>query len=88
MAHWAEYFEQLLTVDPPSGQLQTAGIQSMAADTPIDETIPCIDEAKEACAQVNGWKSSVGSACMERTAATIMLEYCSTYQAKCLPISC
>ena len=25
MARWAEYFEQLFTMDPPSGQIQTEG---------------------------------------------------------------
>ena len=26
MARWAGYFEQLFTVDPPSGQIRTAGL--------------------------------------------------------------
>ena len=46
MAHWAEYFEQLFTVDPPSGQLQTAGLQTLDADPPIDETAPSIGDVK------------------------------------------
>ena len=29
MVRWAEYFEQLCTVDPRSGQLWTAGLQTL-----------------------------------------------------------
>ena len=46
MARWAEYFEQLFTVDPANGQLQTAGLQMLDADPPIDETAPSIGESK------------------------------------------
>ena len=38
MARWAEHIEHLFTVDPPTGQLQTAGLQILDADQPIDET--------------------------------------------------
>ena len=47
MARWAEYFEQLFTVDPPSGQLQTAGLQTLDADPPIDDTAPSIGDVKD-----------------------------------------
>ena len=47
MAHWAEYFEQLFTLEPPSGQLRTAGLQTLDADPPIDETAPSIGDVKE-----------------------------------------
>ena len=53
MARWAEYFEQLLTVDPPGGQLQTAELQ-----TPIDETAPSIVDVKEAVAKLRGGKAA------------------------------
>ena len=41
-ARWAEYFQQLFTVDPPSGQLQTAGLQTVDVDPRINETAPSI----------------------------------------------
>ena len=37
-------------VDPPSGQLRTAGLQTLDADPPIDETAPSIDDINEAVA--------------------------------------
>ena len=52
MARWAEYFEQLLTVDPPSGQLRTTGLQTLDADPPIDETASSIDDVKEAAVKL------------------------------------
>ena len=68
MARWAEYFEQLFTVDPPSGLLRTAGLQMLDADPPIDETAPSIGDVKETtdyrvsddgcCGKVEGWKGS------------------------------
>ena len=58
MARWAEYFEQLFTVDPPSGQLQTAGLQTLNADPPIDVTAPSIDDVKEAVAKLRGGKAA------------------------------
>ena len=35
-------------MDPPSRQLQTAGLQTLDADPPIDETAPSIEDVKEA----------------------------------------
>ena len=58
MARWAEYFEQLFTVDPPSGQLQTAGLQALDADPPIDETAPSFDEVKKAVGRLRGGKAA------------------------------
>ena len=58
MARWAEYFEQLFTVDPPSGQLRTAGLQTLDADPPIDETAPSIGDVKEAVAKLRGGKAA------------------------------
>ena len=37
MARWAEYFEQLFKVNPPSGRLQTTVLQEMDADPPINQ---------------------------------------------------
>ena len=54
MARWAEYFEQLFKVNPPSGQLQTTGLQMMDADPPINEVPPSIDEVKEAVTKLRG----------------------------------
>ena len=47
MSRRAEYSEQLFTMDPPSGQLQTAGVQTLDADPPIDETASSIGDPKE-----------------------------------------
>ena len=58
MARWAEYFEQLFMVDPPSGQLQTGGLQTLDADPPIDETAPSIVDVKEAVAKLTGGKAA------------------------------
>ena len=52
MARWAEYFEQLFKVNPPSGRLQTTGLQVMNADPPIKEVAPSNDEVKEAVAKL------------------------------------
>ncbi|XP_045124381.1 uncharacterized protein K02A2.6-like [Portunus trituberculatus] len=58
MARWAEYFEQLFTIDPPSGQLQTAGLQILDADPSIDETAPYTDDVKEAVAKLRSGKTA------------------------------
>ena len=58
MARGAEYFEQLFTVVPPIGHLQTAGLQTLDADPPIDETAPSIDDVKEAVARLRGGKAA------------------------------
>ena len=58
MARWAEYFEQLFMLDPPSGQLRTAGLQALDADPPIDETASSIDNVKEAVAKLRGGKAA------------------------------
>ena len=58
MTRRAEYFEQLFTVDPPSRQLQTAGLQTLDADPPIDETAPSIGDVKEAVAKFIGGKAA------------------------------
>ena len=58
MVHWVEYFEQLFTVDPPSGQLQTAGFQMLDADPSIDESAPSIGNVKEAVAKLRGGKAA------------------------------
>ena len=61
MAHWAEYFEHLFLVDPPSRQLQTAGLQKLDADPPIGKTAPSISNVKEAVAKLRGGKLGVKS---------------------------
>ena len=38
MVHLAEYLKQLFMVDPPSGQLQTAGLYMLDADLPTDKS--------------------------------------------------
>ena len=48
-------------MDPPSGQLQTAGLQTLDADPPIDETAPSIGDVKKAVAKLRGGK--VASIC-------------------------
>ncbi|KAG0718623.1 Transient receptor potential channel pyrexia [Chionoecetes opilio] len=58
MVRWAEYFEQLFTVDPPTEQLHTTGLQAVDADTPIDETAPSLDEVREAVAKLRGGKAA------------------------------
>ena len=58
MARWAEYFEQLFKVNPPSGQLQTTGLQVVDADPPINEAAPSIDEVKEAVAKLKDGKAA------------------------------
>ena len=63
MARWAEYFEQLFMVDPPSGQLQTAGLQTLDADPPIDETVPSIDDVKEALPNLQDGKATSVQSC-------------------------
>ena len=40
LSYWAEYFEQLFTGDPSRRQLQTAGLQTLNANSSIDETAP------------------------------------------------
>ena len=50
MARWVEYFEQLFTVDPPSGQLLTAGLQTLDADPHIVTKLhPPLAMAKRPC---------------------------------------
>ena len=58
MARWAEYFEQLFKVNPPSGQLQTPGLQVMDANPPINQAAPSIDEVKEAVAKLRVGKAA------------------------------
>ncbi|KAG0730078.1 Cysteine protease ATG4D [Chionoecetes opilio] len=58
MARWAEHFGQLFTVDPPTGQLHTTGLQAVDADPPIDETAPSLDEVREAVAKLSGGKAA------------------------------
>ncbi|KAG0698159.1 Protein spinster [Chionoecetes opilio] len=57
MARWAEYFGQLFTVDPPTEQLHTTGLQAVDADPPIDETAPSLTKS-ERRSKVEGWKGS------------------------------
>ena len=54
MARWAEYFEQLFKVNPPSGRFQTTGLQVTDADPSVNEAAPSIDEVKEAVAKLRG----------------------------------
>ena len=58
ISRWAEYFEQLFRVDPPSRQLQTAGLQMLNADPPIDETAPSIGDVKKAVAKLRSGKAA------------------------------
>ena len=58
MGRWAEYFEQLFKVNPPSRQLQATRLQMMDADPPINEAPPSIDEVKEAVAKLRGGKAA------------------------------
>ena len=58
MVRWDEYFEQIFMVDPPSGQFQTAGVQTTDTNTPIAETPFYIDEVKEAVEKLRGGKAT------------------------------
>ena len=58
MTRCVEYFEQLSTVDSSSGQFQTAGLQTLDADPPVDETVSSIDDVKEAVANLRGRKAA------------------------------
>ena len=57
MARSTGYFKQLLTVDPPRGELQTAGLQRLDADPPINETAPSVDDIKEAVVKLKSGKA-------------------------------
>merc|ERR1712035_263168 len=56
-ARWAEYFEQLYMVDPPSRQLLTTGLETLEVDPPMNETPPSLDEVREAVAKLRGGKA-------------------------------
>ena len=45
-------------VDPPSGQFQSAGIQTLNADPSIDETAASIDDVNQAVAKMRCGKAS------------------------------
>ena len=45
-------------MDPGSGQLRTAGLETLDADPPIDETALSIDDVKEAVAKVRSEKAA------------------------------
>ena len=56
MACWAEYFEQLFKVNPPSRWLQTTVLQVVYTDPSINETTLSLEEIKEAVARWRGGK--------------------------------
>ena len=58
MACWLVYFEQLLTVDPLSGHLQTTGLQMLDDDPTINKTAPSTDDVKEAVAKLRDGKAA------------------------------
>ena len=45
-------------MDLPSRQLQTAGLQTLDADPPIEETAPSIGDVKNAVAKLRGGKAA------------------------------
>ena len=45
-------------MNPPSGQLQTAGLYTLDADAPINETAPSNDDVKDAVAKLRGGKAA------------------------------
>ena len=57
-ARYAEYFEQLYTVEPPSRQLSLAGVQMAAADPPVDEAPPSLTEVREAVSKLKCGKAA------------------------------
>ena len=62
MGRWfvvIKYFEKLFQSDPLSGHLQTAGLQTLDADPPIEKSAPTTDDAKEAVAKFRG-RNAVG----------------------------
>ena len=62
-ARWAEYFEQLYRVDPPSGQLPLAGEQMAAADPPIDVTAPSLAEVRKVVEGVKDDRAALKGKC-------------------------
>ena len=58
MARWAEYLEQLFKVDPQSKHLQSAGLQTLDADPPIDETATSTDDVKDDVAKFRDGKAA------------------------------
>ncbi|XP_076054469.1 uncharacterized protein LOC143033154 [Oratosquilla oratoria] len=55
---FAEYFEQLLMGDPPSGQLPLDGVQVAVLDPPIDESSPSLTEVKKAVSKMKVGKAA------------------------------
>lgn len=53
-----EYFGQLYTAKPLSGQLFLAGLQMAARDPPIDETPPFRPQIRELVNKLKGGKTS------------------------------
>ena len=54
LAHWTEYFEQLFVAEPPSEQLQAAGLQVLNADPAVNEAPPSLDKVREVVAKLKG----------------------------------
>ncbi len=54
----AEYFERLYMADPPTGQFQAAGLQTLGADPSIDEATPSLEEVRRAVADLRGGKGA------------------------------
>jgi len=57
-ARWAEYFEQLYRVDPPTSQLPLAGTQPLVADPPISEAPPSTEEVRRAVSRLKSGKAA------------------------------
>ena len=58
LARQGEYFEHLFKVNPPSGHLQTTGLQVMDADPPINQAASSFDEVKETVTKLRGGKAA------------------------------
>lgn len=55
--HWAEYFQQLLQVDPPAVSLDAIGVVISVSDPTISEEPPTLTEVWEAISKLRGGKA-------------------------------
>ena len=57
-ARWAEYFEQLFRVEPPSSRLSLDGVRVAAADPPINVTAPSLAEVRKVVGELKGGRAA------------------------------
>ena len=61
MPCWAVYFQQMFKINPPTGWLQTTGLQVLNADPSINQAAPSIDKVKETVAK--WWDGKAAGIC-------------------------